>query len=493
MNLPTGNFQAFAFWSWHFLLGYDSQDDDHVPAGEFARVAGNCRWTWYFEFATARRILVDWKTMTTLHRTFMFLAILVPGSIGTATDEPVAVDEAAASPADSTAVEVPPLVRVWEAHAVLNVSRDHVAHIVNDEDVVFVQSSSGVVTAINAETGREMWTALVGRSDEVSMPASSNANIVMIVAGPTLYALDKFTGRQLFSFRLPSLPSAGPVITEGTFLIPLSDNSVVACAIKTLQYLERYNKLPPGIPQAIAWRFATGEVIRRIPVAGTERVGFVTAQGNIHVLDISGVQAGRSKFEFLMKSPPTSPLTLASREEEYLLAAAANNRLYCIGMNTNGRMLWTYPLGQTVSEPITVIGQDVYVVGDEGGLIALGLKSGLPIQTPDDKPFELSDVTTLVSVSEKALYVYDSAERLVTVSRKTGRVVAMNQFNDLKVPVRNSMTDRIYMSSSAGYIVCFKEGGVEFPIYHQNPERSPIMPEIAKPAPPAAAEAAENN
>ena len=188
----------------------------------------------------------------------------------------------------------------------------------------------------------------------------------MIVAGPTLYALDKFTGTELFSYRLPSQPSAGPVITDSSFFIPLSDHTFCACSLKTLLYLERYNKLPPAIAQAIAWRFATGEVIKRIPVAGASRVGFVTEVGNIHVMDIGGVQAGRSKFQFLMKSPSTSPLTLVSREEEYLLTAAANNRLYCIGMNTSGRMLWTFPLGQRVSEPITVVGQDVYIVGDEG-------------------------------------------------------------------------------------------------------------------------------
>ena len=429
--------------------------------------------------------------MTTLQRTLMLLAILVPGSIGMATDEPVAVEEPVAGEAKRAAVEVPPLVKLWEAHAVMNVSRDHVAHIVNDEDVIFVQSSAGVVTAINAESGREMWTALVGRSDEVAMPATSNASIVMIVAGPTLYALDKFTGTELFSYRLPSQPSAGPVITDSSFFIPLSDHTFCACSLKTLLYLERYNKLPPAIAQAIAWRFATGEVIKRIPVAGASRVGFVTEVGNIHVMDIGGVQAGRSKFQFLMKSPSTSPLTLVSREEEYLLTAAANNRLYCIGMNTSGRMLWTFPLGQRVSEPITVVGQDVYIVGDEGQLLGLGLKSGLPTQTVDEKPFELNDVTKLVSISDKALYIYDSAERLVTVNRKTGQAVAKNHYPDLRVPVRNSVTDRVYLSSSSGHIVCFKEEGIEFPIYHQNPQRSPIMPEVAEPAPPVAAEGAE--
>ena len=426
--------------------------------------------------------------MTTLQRLLALLGILISSATGIAADEVADVPVA-------NAVVVPPLVQLWEAQAVLNVARDKVAHIVNDEDVILVQSTAGIVTALNAETGREMWTAQVGRTDEVAMPATSNASIVMIVAGPALYALDKFSGKELFSYRLPSQPSAGPVITEGSFFIPLSDESLVTCALNDLQYLERFQKLPPGIGKAIAWRFATGELIKRAPVAGSDRVGFVTERGNIFVLDISGGQAGRSKFQFLMQSPATAPLTLAIRDQEYLLAAAANNRLFCIGMNTNGRMQWTYPLGQRVSEPITVIDEDVYIVGDEGELLCLGLKSGLPVETANGEPFSLTDVEVLVSVSKKAVYVMDSAGRLVTVNRRTGQVVAKVQYRDLTLPIRNSVTDRLYLSSMSGRVVCMKESGIDFPIYHQNPQRSPIMPEVAKPAlaAPAADAGGENN
>ena len=433
-------------------------------------------------------ILADGTIMTTLQRLLVLLGMLISCPAIIEADE--LTDEAPSA----DAVTIPPLVQLWEAQAVLNVERDKVAHIVNDEDVILVQSTAGIITALNAETGREMWKTQVGRTDEVAMPATSNARLVMIVAGPALYALDKFSGKELFSYRLPSQPSAGPVITEGSFFIPLSDKSLCACALDTLQYLERNQKLPPGIPQAIAWRFATGEVIKRAPVAGSSRVGFVTEHGNIFVVDISGSQKGRSKFQFLMQSPATAPLTLAIRDEEYLLAVAANNLLSCIRMNTNGIMQWTYSLGQRVSEPITVIGEDVYIVGDEGELLGLGLKSGVPVRTANGEPFALPDVEVLVSVSEKAVYVIDSAGRLVTVNRRTGQVVEAKQYPDLTLPIRNSVTDRLYLCSTSGRVVCMKESGIDFPIYHQNPQRSPIMPEVAKPAPaePDADAGAEN-
>lgn len=432
-------------------------------------------------------VFADETMITTLQRIFVIVVIFNSGTFGFAADE--AISDAPVSD-QSTAGDtaIPPLVKLWEAQAMLNVQRDKVAHIVTDEDVLIVQSSGGIVTAMNAETGREMWTAQVGRVDEVGMPASSNADVVMIVAGPTLYALDKFSGKELFSYRLPSQPSAGPVITEGSFFIPLSDESLVTCSLKTLRHLERYQTLPPGVSQAIAWRFVAGEIIRRAPVAGSSRVAFVTDPGNIFVVDIGGVQAGKSKFEFLMQSPTTTPLTMVNRDQEYLLAAAANNRLFCLDMNSNGKMQWTYPLGQRVTEPITVIGDDVYIVGDEGDFWGLGLESGLPLQTADDGAFALTDIRMLVSVTNRAVYVIDSAGRLVTVNRKTGKIVAQTMYSDLSVPIRNSLTDRVYLSTTSGRVVCLKESGIDFPIYHQNPQRKPIMPDVAKPS----ATAAEN-
>ena len=94
----------------------------------------------------------------------------------------------------------------------------------------------------------------------------------------------------------------------------------------------------------------------------------------------------------------------------------------------------------------------------------------------------------LVSVTNRAVYVIDSAGRLVTVNRKTGNIVAQTMYSDLSVPIRNSLTDRVYLSTTSGRVVCLKESGIDFPIYHQNPQRKPIMPEVAKPA----ATAAEN-
>ena len=71
------------------------------------------------------------------------------------------------------------------------------------------------------------------------------------------------------------------------------------------------------------------------------------------MVDIGGVQAGKSKFQFLMQSPTTAPLTLVIRDHEYLLAAAANKDL-SICILEKGAQVGAHILSGAVLEPISL-------------------------------------------------------------------------------------------------------------------------------------------
>jgi hypothetical protein len=57
---------------------------------------------------------------------------------------------------------------------------------------------------------------------------------------------------------------------------------------------------------------------------------------------------------------------------------------------------------------------------------------------------------------------------------------------DFTVRYGNELTDRIYLATSRGLVICLRENGQEFPIYHRYPERQPILPEFAPEEDPAA-------
>lgn len=290
-----------------------------------------------------------------------------------------------------TIYNVPTLKLLWEAQAVINKGRDKVAHIALDEEVVFVQSSAGVVTALNSESGRRFWSAQVGRNDEVSMKATTDSQMVAVVVGPVIHAFDKFSGQKLFAFRLDNAASGAPLITRREIavgnrvdvirhiFVPTSDQSVVAYDVEQLQYLGTHGTLKPGVIRALDWRFATAQNIQFAPIAGQERLAFATDVGNIYVMDMTGIAKGNTRFEFLMNSATTAPLTLVTREDnEYLLAACENNRLFCIALKTDGSMVWTIPMSHPVTHPISVVGDDVFVVSTNRELLKFNLRTGRP-------------------------------------------------------------------------------------------------------------------
>jgi len=95
---------------------------------------------------------------------------------------------------------------------------------------------------------------------------------------------------------------------------------------------------------------------------------------------MTGIAKGKSRFQFLMNSASTAPLTVVTREDnEYLLAACDNNRLFCIDLKTNGAMLWTIPMSRPVAQPLSAVGQDVFVVSQVGELRKYSLQTGQPV------------------------------------------------------------------------------------------------------------------
>lgn len=295
-----------------------------------------------------------------------------------------------------TIYNVATLKPLWEAQAVINTSRDKVVHISMDEEVVILQSSAGVVTAINAESGRRFWSAQVGRNDEVAMKATTDSQLVAIVVGPVIHAFDKFSGQKLFAHRLPNTASSGPLITRREvtigsrvqvtrrIFIPMADKSVIAYDVELLEYKGRRGTLKPGVARAADWRFACGELVRYAPVAGQERLAFATDMGNIFALAMTGASKGQTQFEFLMNSNSTAPLTVVTRDDnESLLAACDNNRLFCIDLKTDGTMRWTIPTAYPVYEPICVVDNEVFVVSSDGELLKFSLATGAPIEVSD--------------------------------------------------------------------------------------------------------------
>ncbi|MCA9057423.1 MAG: PQQ-binding-like beta-propeller repeat protein, partial [Planctomycetaceae bacterium] len=396
----------------------------------------------------------------------------------------------------------------WVSQATLNVRRDHVNWISNDEDIIFVQSSGGVLTALNAENGRKLWARQLGRADEFVYAPVSDTQLVLITSGPVLYAFDKFTGDEKFEYRLPMQPSAPPALVHDDSAvatgadngplgsaavrdrycyIPMSDGSLYAYNLANLEYLKRFGKLPPLAERAFSWRFLTASPIRFAPVVGNENIAFGTDQGSLHGLSARSVVPGTTNFELITNHPIATPLTFVERlEGEYCVFATDAGRIFCLMLSDNGRQVWARALARPISGKMIAVDDDLFVATQGDGLHVISLSQGAP-RISDSGAWINSDARAVRAITGGFVYAVDSSNRLLQIDRETGTTLKHLDLHEYSMGIQNEVTDRLYFVTSSGRVLCLGVQGEDFATYHQNPERRPIMPEVPEKEPQPAA------
>ena len=174
------------------------------------------------------------------------------------------------------------LERAWWGQATLNASRDKVRHVTIDEDIVYVQASSGIATAFNSETGERLWATLLGRFDQPSFPAVSNEDLALMVVGSTMYGIDKRTGKTVWTLVLPGQPSTGPSVDDNQVYIGTLDGSVYAFSLKKIRQLYREQRLPQWSQEALVWRYKAGKEVTSPPIVTGRVVNFASRDGSLY-------------------------------------------------------------------------------------------------------------------------------------------------------------------------------------------------------------------
>jgi outer membrane protein assembly factor BamB len=366
----------------------------------------------------------------------------------------------------------------WTGQAVLDPSRDKISFITNDEDLLYVQSSAGVVTALNAEVGRRMWVRQVGRNDAYSMRAVSNSDLVLIVSGPEAFGLDKFTGEERFRYRLKRQPSSAPAINDKAVYFPLSNGSVYGYSLTTLSYLTHYGTLPQGVTQPYLWRFVSNERTEQPPVTTEDVVAFGTTSNNLHSVSAAGV----SYYQEFLNAAPSAPLALdLQSERSAVIIATEDGNLFSFDL-TRGTLAWNVPLERRVSRQPLIVGDRVFLVMNNAGVAGVSTRTGNYVQVENEigstDRWYVPGINSLVGVAGKYVYGVDRNRRIVAMDQDTATVIGRTSMNGYDLHHQNSATDRLFLSSDAGELICLKPLGSDDPTYHQCPDREPISIDV---------------
>lgn len=357
------------------------------------------------------------------------------------------------------------LERAWWSQATINIYRDKVRHLVLDEDNLYVQGSGGTVTAFDCETGHKRWTVLLGRPDAPSYAPTSNDDIVLVNAGTSMFGLKKTTGDILWQVELPAPPSTSPVVDKSNIYYGTIDGSIYCFDLTMIQELHRDNRLPQWSDVAKKWRFKTAGEITSPPLIGDSVINFASRDKSLYSL---GKTDRKLQWQFETKKPISAPI---GRSTGLLFLGTEDLNLFCIGQD-RGSVKWQFVAGLPIRKKPFVIENNVYLFPERGGVYSISKQTGNP-------NWWQANMEHFVSANSKTLFVTDNVGDLAALNRREGGIVGTMPLRDYSVRLGNELTDRIYLATRTGLVVCLRETGKEFPTYHLFPDRQPLLPEFA--------------
>lgn len=359
------------------------------------------------------------------------------------------------------------LTRGWWGHSMVNRQRDRIAMVSADEFLVIAQSTSGIVSAFDAESGRLKWYTQVGASDTPTFPVTFNDDYLLFIQGNKMTGLSRDKGKQVFSLILPGQPNTPAVTDKNQVYLGCLDGSMYAYDLPQIVELQTQGKLKNFSDVAMRWRYRTSKPISTPAVLQGTQVIFSSLNGSVY--SVAALNR-KMAFQFETDAALSAPIV---RYKELLILASEDYNVYAINA-LNGRLVWQFTTGLVIKQSPVIVENDLYVIPEYGSLYRCDAATGIRLWT---RP----SVKRLLACSGDRVYVVDQRDHIQVLSRQTGEPISSLSLKDFKVQVVNSTSDRIYMSTESGLMLCLHERDRDFPTFYRRPELQPISPPQAKP------------
>jgi len=333
---------------------------------------------------------------------------------------------------------------------------EKVTSISIDSNLLFAQTNLANFYAYEAESGRLLWTAHLGRVTTQSFPVSVNSQTVFVTNSNQLFALDRRTGRQVWMKELTELPTSPTACNEARVVIGLKSGKVAGYDAKT---------------GASDWFLSTNDRVTSRPQL-TERVLAVGSQdGKLYV---SRSERYTLLYRFSTSGKVVAPL--GSYGARTLLVPSTDHVLYAVDLFT-GEERWNHPTGSWILQEPLVVDKDIYVVNEEGQLSSLDAETGTPrwtISTQGGRLLSISGTKAYLETHDQDLFVVDRATgRMVFDPRMTSQRSGIN-LREFNIGPTNHLDDRLYFGSKSGLIVSLRETGQVRPRYLRDPKAKPF-------------------
>ena len=305
------------------------------------------------------------------------------------------------------------------------------------EMTIYGVSDTGIVEAIDSETGRTRWTTSVGKRDYPVEAPGANDDYVAVLNGSSLYLLEQATGRIVWRRLTRGAPGAGSALSDNYVFVPMISGTIEAYDLQD-------GSRPPWIYQG------RGRAVVQPVIAGTN-VAWPTDIGHLYV-----AEANRNGIKYRIEAtkPIRAPATPLPPDK--LIMLSTDGYVYCMHASSGG-LLWQFSTGEPLVKPAVVIDDAIFVVTDKDNLFRLSATTGEAI-------WWAPSVREVLTASENRLYCIGDTGRMLIFDANTGGRIGMLSTELLDLALVNYQTDRIFIGSRSGVIQCLREVQSEWPL-----------------------------
>ena len=144
-------------------------------------------------------------------------------------------------------------------------------------NMVFVQTDVANLHAYNAETGKYLWGTGLGRPSPDAQPISVNSDTAFVTNGPQIYALDRRTGRTVWTAHMEGSAIGATAANEDRVIVGLANGSLWAFNVR-----DRSKAVPPGRSAGtFAWTWQTRASISARPLPAAQVVAFASQDPSV--------------------------------------------------------------------------------------------------------------------------------------------------------------------------------------------------------------------
>ncbi len=318
----------------------------------------------------------------------------------------------------------------------------HVDRAVVPDITIYATTDSGVVHAIDAETGRVRWTTAVGSMKYPTTAPAVTEKYLAVVNGQKLYILQSSDGHIIEERRVVGGPGAGPTIVGNTVYVPLLSGQLKAYT---------FGAEAPWWP--LTYRSSGSVTVQ--PTRAGDRVVWGNSNG-----DISIITAGKNGIRYRLRLNEDIAGPIIYVPPKQILGVTVSGNVYSFNVE-NGGLMWRYASGDPTVEPAAIVDDMVFLVTRSQGVHAISTTTGKRVW-----PSAFEPARHFVAATAKRVYCTTDLGKMIAIDAQTGRAVGEFPLNLDDRIFSNNQTDRIYVATRDGALQCLHELGADLPILH---------------------------